>query len=150
MTKRIVDIGPAMRKIRDIGKTLPRVDPALVAAALGAEPIARVPPESGNPLALYAVRAEIFRRLQSSGGRPALTETDRRVKIPLSDKEWTQLESIAAAVATKTCAPSTGQVASVLLNLALRSVLAEMNSETATPISKTQVSERLSGVPTGQ
>src|ERR1019366_7245684 len=102
MTKRIVDIGPAMRKIRDIGKTLPRVDPALVAAALGAEPIARVPPESGNPLALYAVRAEIFRRLQSSGGRPALTETDRRVKIPLSDKEWTQLESIAAAVATKT------------------------------------------------
>jgi hypothetical protein len=129
MTKKLVDIGPAMKKIRDTGDAMPLIDPTDLAAALGAEIIPQIKLESGNPLSLYALRAEIFRRLQSSGGRPALEGATRRTKIPVSDQEWHDLESIAAAITQEGCTPSAGQVASVLLNLALRSVLDDLAKE---------------------
>ena len=146
MTKKLVDKGPAMKKIRDTSKIEPRIDPRQLAAALGAEPVPEAQDAAGSPLAAMAVRQEMARRLQSSGGRPALEGTTRRAKIPLSDEEWQQLETIAAAIACAGCAPTAGQVASVLLNLALRSVLADLTAKTpAKPITKDQLRESLVG-----
>ena len=122
MTKRIVDTGPVMRRIVDTGKTLGRVDPEAVAKALGAdtpdEPIAA----PTAPPVFLALRDELTRRLQSTGGRPALEGADRRPKIPMSDAMWSACEAIAAACATAGFHPTAGQVASVLIAAGLRQV----------------------------
>src|SRR5207244_91298 len=104
---------------------LPRVEAAHVQAALGVETFVKQPDRHLAPLNLYAVREELVRRLQSSGGRPALEGTNRRAKIPLSEQHWLQLEELAAAVSSPGFAPSAGQVASVLLTAALRHVAEE-------------------------
>ena len=148
--RRIFDTSVVMRKIRDTSKAEPLLDPAMLAAALGAEPVSTPREAAGSPLAVLAVRQETARRLQSSGGRPALIDADRRVKIPLSDQEWQQLESLAAAVATNGRTPSAGQVASVLLNLALKAVATELTSEKVLPIVKNQISESLASAPAPQ
>ena len=139
MTKKIVDTGTPLKAIRDVSKTLPKVDPEQIVAALGAEKITDAQVDASNPLSMYALRAELFRRLQSTGGRPALEGTTRRPKIPVSDQEWQELESIAAAVTQEDCSPSAGQVASVLLNLALRSIQDELAKE------PTKAKEKLRG-----
>jgi hypothetical protein len=133
MTKKLVDIGPAMKKICDIGKAYPRIEPAQVAAALGAEAVPDAAANGGSPLTLFAVRQEIARRLQS-------TSVARPVKIPLNAQQWQQLETVAAAIADAGCAPSADQVAGVLLNLALRSALAGLAES---PITKEQLRDRL-------
>jgi hypothetical protein len=122
MTKKIRHIGPTYQRVQHTGPTMPRLEPSEVAAALGAEPTGVTLEESQSPLTLLVVRQEIVRRLQSSGGRPALSGTTRRTKIPLSDAEWAELEKLAKDIASPECAPTAGQVASVLLTAALRTV----------------------------
>src|SRR4051794_33102757 len=82
------------------------------------------------PITLFALREELGQRLQSSGGRPGLVGTTRRVKIPLSDQEWLQLEALAAPG----FAPSAGQVASVLLSLCVRSVASQVSGVPGSPL----------------
>jgi hypothetical protein len=124
MTKRIKTTEATLKVIRDTGPALPRVEPARVQEALGAEPAGDGLTEVRAPLTLFAVREELIRRLQSSGGRPGLSGVSRRAKIPLSDEEWLGLEELAAAISSPGFAPTAGQVASVLLTLSLRSVAA--------------------------
>jgi hypothetical protein len=112
--------------IRDTGPVLPRVEPTQVQEALGGEPVAEGLAEAMAPLTLAAVREELVRRLQSSGGRPGLAGVSRRAKIPLSDEEWLGLEELAAAISSPGFAPTAGQVASVLLSLSLHSVAAHV------------------------
>jgi hypothetical protein len=126
MTKQIRNTGPTERRIRNTGPTERRIEPSEVAAALGAEPTGVTLEGALSPLTLLVVRQEVVRRLQSSGGRPALSGVTRRAKIPLSDAEWAELEELATAIASPGCAPTAGQVASVLLTAALRTVAAEM------------------------
>jgi hypothetical protein len=104
---------------------LPRVEPARVQEALGADASAERLEEALAPVTLFALREELVKRLQSSGGRPALAGATRRAKIPLNDEEWLQLEELAAAVSSPGFAPSAGQVASVLLTLSLHSVASQ-------------------------
>jgi hypothetical protein len=125
MMKRIIDTSRTLGRIRDTGKHLPRIDAAAVAKALGGEPTGEKIDVSLGPISLFAVRQEVFRRLQSTGGRPALEGATRRTKIPLSDCEWAKLEELAAAVASPSFAPTAGQVASILLTLSLRSIAAQ-------------------------
>jgi len=114
---------PTVGRIKNTSKTIPRLDPAKVAQALGAEPSDLTMDGIGaGPLSLSQVREELFQRLQSSGGRPALAGTSRRTKIPLSDRQWAELEGIAADVASPGFSPSPGQIASVLISLSLRSL----------------------------
>ncbi len=115
---------PTVGRIKDTSTTVPRLDPAKVAAALAAEPSELVTLDGlgGGPLSLYQVRQELFRRLQSTGGRPSLSGTSGRKKIPLNAQQWTELEEIASEVASPGFSPSAGQIASVLLTLSLRSV----------------------------
>jgi hypothetical protein len=109
--------------IRDTSKTHPRIDASEVQAALGAEPADLGVGRTGvGPLSLFQVREELFERLQSTGGRPSLAGTSRRTKIPLSDRQWEELEDIATEVASPGFSPSPGQIASVLISLSLRSL----------------------------
>jgi hypothetical protein len=126
MTRKIRTTEVAIPPIRDTAIPLRRIDPAHVQQALGAEESPEGLVEALAPLTLFALREELVNRLHSSGGRPALTGTTRRAKIPLSDKEWEQLEELAATISSPGFAPSAGQVASVLLRLSLHSVAARV------------------------
>jgi hypothetical protein len=129
MTKKIQPTDAPLPRVRDTSACQPRVSPAQVQEALGAEVAPARLEEALGPITLFAVRQELVSRLQSSGGRPALEGATRRAKVPLSDEEWSQLEGLAATVASPGFAPSAGQVASVLLSLALRSVGSRAASE---------------------
>ena len=98
MTKKIKPSEATLKPVRDTGPALPRVEPARVQEALGAEPAAEGLAEVLAPVTLFTVREELVRRLQSSGGRPGLSGVSRRAKIPLSDQEWLDLEELAAAI----------------------------------------------------
>ena len=113
------------KPIRVTSSTAARLDPADIARALGAEPAGVTREGALAPPTRFAVQQELFNRLQSSGGRPALEGTTRRAKIPLSDQEWQQLEALAASVSATGFAPSAGQVASVLLTAALKQLAAQ-------------------------
>src|ERR1700722_14866048 len=104
-----------MPKIIIKESTRPKLDPIKVAKALGAKPLPVKVPEGGGPLSLFAVRQELFRRLQSSGGRPGLPDADKVAKVPVSEAQWKRLEELAAAMAEPGFSPSAGQVANVLL-----------------------------------
>lgn len=124
--KKIQIVGSTVKRIPIVPSTVPRLELAEVAKALGAEPCPEKLPGPLSPVTRYAVRLEMFRRLQSHGGRPGLEGNNLRAKIPLSDQDWHQLEELARQIASETgLSPSPGQVGSVLLSLALRSVTAE-------------------------
>ena len=122
MPPRITITSPTLPRIEVTSPRLPRIEPEVVAAALGAEPVGEKRPGHPGPLTLYAMRAEMMRRRVSQGGRPRIEGTDQRVKVPISDQDWQALESLASSLASKGFTPSAGQVASVLLNMAIRSV----------------------------
>ena len=120
---------PTLPRIRDTGTNHEIVDASIVEGALGAEQAGQRLENILAPITLFAVREELVKRLQSTGGRPSLAGTSRRAKIPLADKEWLELERLAAALSVPGFAPSAGQVASVLLNLSVQS-LSACNLET--------------------
>jgi hypothetical protein len=124
MPRKIRDSATMQPVIRDVSVALPRIEPDEVAAALGAEPCRERLHSRLGPISLLAVRQELLRRLRSTGGRPALAGATRRVKIPLRDQQWQQLEELAAEVLGDGSAPSAGQVAGVLLSLSLESIAA--------------------------
>lgn len=126
MTKRIRTTDTAQKVIRDTSSPLGWVAPAQVEAALGAEPSEQKLEEILAPITLFALRSELHSRLQSRGGRPSLSGTTRRTKIPLGDAEWAELEELAAVVSEPGFYPSAGQIASVLLSLSVRSVVSQV------------------------
>jgi hypothetical protein len=130
MAKRIRLVKSTVPALRPAGAGVPRLDPAVVASALGAEPgpEGRGPGPLG-PITLFAVREALLRRRQSSGGRPGLEGATLRAKIPLSDREWGRLEDLASALSATGFSPSAGQVASVLLSMALESVTERLARE---------------------
>lgn len=124
MSQRIKQTGTTLRKVRNIGRTLPKVDATLVAERLGAQQslTPEVEHRGGMP-ALLALRQELARRLISTGGRPGLAGTERRQKIPLADADWEALEELARGISDEQLNPTPGQVASVLLHNALQEIL---------------------------
>jgi hypothetical protein len=105
-----------MPKINVKPSTMPKLDPAEVAKALGAKPTGVKTEGATGPITLFAVRQELFRRLQSTGGRPGLPDADHVMKIPTSEKQKKRFEELAAAISQEGFSPSAGQVASVLLS----------------------------------
>jgi hypothetical protein len=145
MSKPIRISEPTAKRLNVVESTVRRIDPAEVAKALGAEPTGdRVTP--AGPVTLYALRSELYRRRISSGGRPGIAGTDQRVKIPVSDQDWAELERLASTLGGPGFSPSPGQVASVLLTLALESVKAtpEPGGERITPSMAQQLAEKVS------
>ena len=130
MTQRIRVVKSTLAPVRPASSRTRRIEPEEVASALGAE----APPEGPRagalgPITLYAVREALLHRRQSSGGRPALAGTNLRAKVPLSDQEWVRLEELASALSVTGFSPSAGQVASVLLSMALESVTERLARE---------------------
>lgn len=106
-------------KIKVTTKTAERIDPAELARALGAEPTeyqVKLPPS--HPTG-QAVRREIYERLRSNGGRPALEGSERRQKIPISDADWARLCAAAEKLHDEQAKPTPGQVAAILLRRGL-------------------------------
>jgi hypothetical protein len=122
MPKRVEVSEPGGRRIRVSDTPKERIDPDVVARALGAERCPEKIEGTPGPITLYALRTELIRRRQSSGGRPGIAGTSLRAKVPLSDDDWARLEALAASLSVEGFVPSAGQVASVLLKMALRSV----------------------------
>jgi hypothetical protein len=116
---------PTVKHIQTSEPAVRRIDPQAVADALGAESCSERVEGQPGPVTLFALRQELFRRRQSSDGRPGIEGTSFRAKIPLGDQDWQRLEALATALSAEGFAPSAGQVASVLLSLALRSVTAD-------------------------
>lgn len=129
MTKRIRTVEPTVKRIRATEPAVRRLDPKAVADALGAEPCPEHIEGRPGPLTLYALRTELLRRRQSSGGRPGIEGTSFRAKIPVAEQDWQRLEAVAASLAAEGFSPSPGQVASVLLSVAVRSVTAGLKDE---------------------
>ena len=91
-----------------------------LADALGAESFPARLPRLQSPAGLLAVRAELAVALGSIGGRPRIRGTSRRQKIPLADADWAHLERLAERISSRGPRATPGQVASVVLHLALK------------------------------
>jgi len=129
---RVNVVGKKAVRVNDKGKTTRRLDPEVVARGLGATRSSLDLVSSQSPFSLMAVRREIVRRLESTGGRPGLAGTDRRQKIPLQESDWRELERIAGALREYDVNATAGQVASTILHSALSGWLQDTTSESRT------------------
>jgi len=129
MTKRIRTTERTVPRIRTAEAVSRRLEPATVAEALGAKPCPERLEGPRGPITLYALRQEIVRRRQLSGDRPGIEGTNFRAMIPLGDRDWQRLEALATELSAEGFTSSPGQVGSILLSLALRS----LNNDLATP-----------------
>jgi hypothetical protein len=77
---------------------------------------------SGGPLDLLQLRADVARRLKSTGGRPTDPEWDTQRLVPFRGERWKQLERLAEALSTKERKVSPGQLAAILLDRVLEDV----------------------------
>ena len=132
MPKTIRPTERTLLRLRDTSPTQTPIPPDSVVAALGAEVGERIQILL-SPITLLAVRAELAARLRTSGGRPGLSDTTRRTKIPLREHDWAALEQLAAAVGSDGFVPSAGQVASVLLTLSVRQMMDDLAKNTPEP-----------------
>ena len=128
MTKRIRIAEPAVKRIRPCEPTVCRLTPRPLPRPLATSLVPNTSRAGRGPSPSSAM-PELIRRRHSSGGRPGIEGTDFRVKVPVGDREWHCLEAIAESLSAEGFSPSAGQVASVLLSIALRSVTAETEAE---------------------
>lgn len=106
-------------RIKVTTKTAERIDPAELALALGAERTGESVSLSPSSPTGRAMRQEIYQRLRSNGGRPALEGSERRQKIPLSGSDWVRLCAAADVLTDDQVKPTPGQVAAILLRKGL-------------------------------
>jgi hypothetical protein len=100
--------------IVDISKKARKLDPELLEKAFSARPVG-----SSEGLDLFAVRAAMEKMLQSSGGRPSLEGAVSQVKIPKITADWEKLEELVMLSSNLKHKPSIGQMAAMVLHLAL-------------------------------
>lgn len=123
MAKKINIIGATPKKIAVVDQPKRRLDPADVAAALGANPSDQHVSGDLDPMALAELRTQLLQRLRSSGGRPALADATVNCRVPLSAEDLKTLETMVAQVGGATGAkPSVGQLASVIVRLHLNAL----------------------------
>lgn len=102
-----------------------------VAQALGAQrsiPVDGLP--SQGPLDLLQLRAELGRRLRSSGGRPTDPEWTVRRVIPFKEKGWRDLERLAARCSHEGQTVSPSQLAALMIERCLQDLLREQARRT--------------------
>jgi hypothetical protein len=104
--------------IRDTGPAQRRVDPEVIAKALGAKKVGITIDTRQGAVSLFSLRQFLVNRLRSTGGRPALAGTTRRRnKIPLDEEDWEKLKKIAKYYKQKEGINVTpGQIASALIH----------------------------------
>lgn len=120
MAKKIHVVGAKPKKIEVIDQPKRRIDPAELAAALGADPSGQQTPGDLDPLALAELGTQLLHRLRSSGGRPALADAAINCRVPLSAGDVQTLEDMLSHIGASTGAkPSVGQLVSVIVRLHL-------------------------------
>jgi hypothetical protein len=83
------------KKIKDTGKTQRRVNPKLIAKALGAEDTGVEIDTRKGPISLFTLRQFLLEKLSSTGGRPRLRGTRKiRSKISFFDEDWEKIEML--------------------------------------------------------
>lgn len=110
----------ASPRIRDVSRREPAIPIGEVAEAFRARPMHLNMGGDTNPLSLVAVREQLIGRLRSTGGRPALADTDTKMKVPIGTDDLRVVEVIAEKIAPDRPKPSPAQVAGIILHLALR------------------------------
>ena len=118
MARLVVTDSPRPRLEIAEPQTRRRITPEEIEQSLGAERAGAVP-SGGSPLSAYAVRQELFRRLRSTGGRPALDGADIKPKIPMRQSQWKKLETLARRAGSDSFHPTPAQLASVILDAAI-------------------------------
>lgn len=112
--------------LRDTSPKRRLLEPALVEKAFSAKAAG-----SSRGLDLFAIRDAMEKMLRSTGGRPALQGTTAQAKIPRISEDWNRLQEIALAANHLRHKPSTGQIAAVVLHLALERIPAKDLEEAA-------------------
>src|SRR5438128_12692668 len=74
MAKKVNVIGTQPKRVRVADQPSRRIEPAELAAALGAEPCGERIGANLDPISLAELGTALLRRLRSSGGRPALAD----------------------------------------------------------------------------
>ena len=95
-----------------------------VVDAFGGRPLDITLGEDQSPPTLLMIRDVLMAKLQSSGGRPTLVDTDKKPKIPMSSEDWKVLEDMASAamqgIAKRpVMSPSPSQIGAVLMHWAI-------------------------------
>ncbi|RAI54656.1 hypothetical protein DOO78_25625 [Roseicella frigidaeris] len=91
----------------------------MLAEALGAAESVPLPSGPDTPPGFVALRQEVAKALRSTGGRPGLPDAERR-KIPVTDTVWRAVSEAAKEMSKAGFHPSPAQVASVILEIAVR------------------------------
>ncbi len=124
MPRKINVSGATLPRIAKTGKTLKKIDPKILAEALGAKVVSTSAVKAHGPVSLFALRQYLLENLHSSGGRPGLESHARRQKIPLTDEIWLALTGLASILRADGISISPGQMASALI----RQSLAQLNA----------------------
>lgn len=111
---RFVSGAKKKRPIVDVSPKAKGLAPELVERAFHARRAG-----SSDGMDLFAVREAMKRMLQSSGGRPSLEGTSSQAKIPKIASDWEKLEKLVTASSDLRHKPSIGQMAAMVLHLAL-------------------------------
>jgi len=109
-----------MAKIfKDIAKTKRKINPEVIAKALGAEKVGTKIDTRRGPISLFFLRQFLVNQLRSTGGRPTLRGTrKKRNKISLATDDWEKLDKIAKYFKEKEgINVSSGQIASLLIHV---------------------------------
>ena len=117
MVKRIDVVGARPKKIEIVDRPKRRIDPAELAAALGANLIG--PRTSGNldPIDLAELGTQLLDRIRSGGDGPALENGIVNCRVPLSAADIKTLETMVARIGdTAGAKPSVGQLVSVIVH----------------------------------
>jgi hypothetical protein len=112
------------RKVNLAGQMKRRVNPAVLAQAVGAHETVPGPANADTPLGFVAVRQELAAALRSIGGRPGFADAERR-KIPVTEPVWRIVSQAAQSMAGPGFHPSAAQVASAILAVAVRTMAPE-------------------------
>ena len=147
MAKKVNVIGAKPKLIRVIDKPKRRIEPAELAAALGAEPCAEYMGENLDLISLAEIGTQLLRRLRSSGGRPALCDATEFCRVPLTAEDMKALEKISAQIEQKTGAkPSPGHIASIIVRDYLSSGSGNSQDLAVTATLESKVNERLDSI----
>ncbi len=117
MAEQVHIVGAKPRLITVVDQPKRRIEPAELAAALGANPRGHRSPANLDLIGLAELGSQLLNRLRSGGGKPALTEVTVNCRVPLSVEDLKMLEAMAAQMSTSAGAkPSVGQLVSVIVH----------------------------------
>ena len=118
MASRIVVTSRASKRFELVSKTR-KIPVKAVAEALGGKVVSTTKRRNTSPVGLIALREQVSRLLKSTGGRPALENSEGRQKIPLQKGDWERLQKLAEEIAGDEKKPTPAQIASLLLHRAI-------------------------------